>query len=519
MPVANAAGNVSFLRGPEAVRVSGVPGAPGADPAQAKAAPAAARPSGPPDLRKANLIILSVDTLRADATQMLGGPPEITPAMAEFASHGVLFTHARSQAPQTAPSHMSLFTSTYPSVHGVENAAHEPVEGAPDALVTVPLPADIPTLAEILRAAGFRSRALTEAGNLLPGHGFDRGFETYEAELVGAAVQVDRGIDILEDLAAPGSQRFFCFWHTYQCHAPYVPPEPFAERWAPADYRGPLKARLGQLGETSFQERIHVMGTLFRQFGAKLGVQEQRYLHGLYHGAVSYADSELLRLFAAMEELGVFDSSIVVLLSDHGEAFHEHGHWQHEDCYEECLRVPLIIRFPGDFMAGRRIDVPVALIDVMPTVLDLLSVDTASLDLPGRVRQCGISLAGPLLHGTEPAARPIISEHRATHGGLYDKLVAIYSNGMKFIQDEVRGEVREGGKKWMRRELYDLEQDPGEKHDLAPEGGQRLRDFVKLYATFSTVVRAREQSGQPSSPTGVSSPDQAEALRQLGYIR
>jgi arylsulfatase A-like enzyme len=500
------------------------------------AAPASGRASGPaPDLSDAGLIILSVDTLRADATEMLGGPAGITPAMAEFASHGVLFTHARAQAPQTAPSHMSLFTSTYPSVHGVENAATDDIEGVGETLVALPLPADIPTLAEVLTAAGFTCLARTEAGNLLPDHGFDRGFREYRHGLVGAQQQVDRGIADLAELAESAGRHFY-FWHTYACHAPYAPPAPFIERWAPQGYDGPLKARIVQLSHADERERFAAMQAGFAELEGQIGEAERLYARGLYHGAVSYADSELSRLLAAMEERGVFDRNIVVLLSDHGEAFQEHGHWQHEDCYEECLRVPLVIRLPGEHMAGRRIDVPVALVDVMPTLLHLLQVDTDALDLPGRVRCAGVSLADALLAGATPRPRPIVSEYILTHGGRYDRLVALHANGMKSIFDEVRTEVREGGTR-MRRELYDLSADPRETHDLSPSREMLMRQFTRLYVDFSTVQRAAERSASPmpaaqaiapasalapdpaTDPASDTASDAAEALRQLGYVR
>ncbi len=472
----------------------------------------------PPDLSHANLVLLSVDTLRADATQMLGGPAGITPAMADFAAHGVLFTHARSTAPQTAPSHMSLFTATYPSVHGVENVGHAADGVGSGKLESSPLPADIPTLAEILTAAGLDSVGRTEGGNLLPVHGFARGFRNYTYDLVGVESQVTLGLDTLRELMAPGAGRFFLFWHTYQCHAPYVPPLPYIERWAPQDYDGMLKPRIAELGSKTFKERFNSMKTVFWKGRESFGPDEARYLHGLYEGGVDFADDQLARLFAGMAEQGVFDTSIVVLLSDHGEAFFEHGHWQHEDVHEECLRVPLAIRFPGGWQAGKRIETPVGLVDVMPLLLDLMQIDTGPLKLPGRVRHGTRQLvAEDLLAGREPHAQPIISEYYATLAGNLDKQVAIEANGMKFIYDEVRGERLPGGEAQQLRFLYDLRKDPGEKNDLAPQGGPILKSFFDYYAGLQTLRRLEQSSAGPGAATELS-PEQLDQLIALGYI-
>jgi len=472
----------------------------------------------PPDLAHANLVLISIDTLRADATQMLGGPEGITPALAEFASHAVLFTAARATAPQTAPSHMSVFTGTYPSVHGVENVGHGAGADGSEKLETVPLPSDIPTLAEILAAAGLRCIGRTEGGNLLPAHGFSRGFSDYTFELVGVEEQVTRGLDTLRELTAPGAGRFFLFWHTYQCHAPYVPPASYIERWAPADYDGLMKPRIAELGSKSFKERFNSMKTLFWKDRESFGAEEARYLHGLYLGGVDYADDQLARLFAGMAEQGVFRNSVVVVMSDHGEAFFEHGHWQHEDVHEECLRVPLAIRFPGDWQAGARLATPVGLIDLFPTLLDLLRVDTAAIaeKLPGRVRRSTQSLAADVLAGREPRALPVISEYDATLGGNLDKQVAIEANGMKFIYDEVRGERLPSGGSQQLRYLYDLRKDPGETVNLASQGGPALKAFLAHYAGLQTVRKLEKSATSGQAQT---IPDENRGmLEALGYI-
>ena len=504
----------------------------GPEPRAPGTAPAAAAPAAPQAFGAygaANLVILSLDTLRADGTSFGGGPPNISPSLAAFAAGSTVFEHARAQAPHTAPSHMSLFTSTLPAVHGVQNVSFRKEAGAEGGkAVIVPARPDVPTLAEVLKAAGFRTVAHTDGGNLNPPHGFARGFDTYTYELEGAAAKVARGVQDLQAFAAQDGGRFFYFWHTYQIHAPYCPPQTYVDNWAPASYAGPLRERIGSLGDMSFKERFGAMKTLFWKDRETFGWPEAAFLHGVYKGGIRYTDDELGALFAALRDTGTLANSIVVLLSDHGEEFFEHGAWQHEQLYEECLRVPLVVRLPDGRGAGQRIRTPVALMDVMPTVLELLGVDPAGLALPGRVRAGGRSLSPSLLAGREPQPLPVLSEliDDRGEGGAFERIVAIHYNGLKYMHDRVRAEVdAEGkalrdaaGKPLPLRHLFELARDPGEKTNLAGKGGAVLKEFEKLYAAYETAVKLEAATEGERAALEVS-PEMEEQLRQLGYTK
>jgi len=489
----------------------------GAGPAGAAAPAGATRAPGAPDLSRANVVVISLDTLRADGVSALGGPASISPVIDAFSKECVLFTHARSQAPHTAPSHMTLFTSTYPSVHGVQNVSFDKNEAGASKAVIVPLPKEIPTLAEVLTAAGLRSVGLTDGGNLNPPHGFNRGFEHYTYELAGVEAQVDDALPWIEKLTAPGAGRFFLFWHTYQVHAPYVPPGEFIERWAPADYDGLMKPRIAQLQGKTFKERFGMMRDVFWKDRDRFGAPEARYLRGLYNGNVAYTDEQLQRLLDALRQHGVMDSSIIVVLSDHGEEFLEHGHWQHEQVYEECLRVPLMVRLPGAYGAGRRVDTPVGLIDVMPTLVELLGLDTEKLALPGPVRHDGQSFAAALLQGKEPAERPIVSELLATRGGNYDHVVAIHYSGLSFLFDEFRGERLPDKSIQHVRMLFDVRQDPGQQHDLLAQSPDKVKFFEEQHLKFLAQVE-QDRSGLGDLQGVEISPEMRAQLEQLGYI-
>ncbi len=498
------------------------PSAPEAAGSPARDAPAASGGYG-----QANLVIISLDTLRADGTSFGGGPADISPALEAFAQESTLFEHARAQAPHTAPSHMTLFTATLPSVHGVQNVSFkQDADGTREAVI-VPAREDVPTLAEVLKAAGFRTVGLTDGGNLNPPHGFARGFDTYTYDLEGVEDKVARGQAEVERLTAQDAGRFFLFWHTYQIHAPYCPPQAYVATWAPDDYAGPLRERIESLGGLSFKERWGRMKSEFWRDRDTFGEPEAAFLHGVYQGGIRYTDDQLSRLLAGLRDQGVLDSSVVVLLSDHGEEFYEHGQWQHEQLYEECLRVPLLVRLPDGRGAGQRLRTPVGLIDVMPTVLDLLEVRTEVLLLPGKVRHGGRSLADAVLTGREPRPRAIVSElfDDRVKGGNFERIVAIHANGLKFVQDKVRGVPGPDGKALrhpdgtaiLKSYLFDLGQDPSESDNLIDQARPQLGPFEDLLIAYETMVKL-EQAGAGPQREGILTPEMLEQLEQLGYV-
>ena len=473
-------------------------------------APACSEPSTPPVSGPAvgrNLIILSLDTLRSDALAPYGGPAALSPNLTRFAEESIVFTHARAQAPQTAPSHMSLFTSMLPSVHGVQNVQH----GGGGPLIE-PVPMSIPTLAEVLTAAGYRSIGLTDGGNLNKAHGFPRGFEEYTVDLSGAEAQVADGLSWLEELSGLGAP-YFLFWHTYEVHAPYVSPREYMDRWESAGYEGPMSGRVDQLIDMNFRQRFSAMRSLFWVGKEDFGWRESAYLHSLYKAGVQFADAQVGLLLDGMKQLGVFENSIVIVLSDHGEEFFEHGEWQHDQVFEECLRVPLMVHMPGGVGGGTRINTPVALMDVMPTVLDLMGIDPSDLNLGSSPHMQGVSLASSVVTGAEPDSRPIVSEYRADRPGspLYDWQVAIYNEGLKYIVDEHRS--RDGEK----QSLFDLRRDPGEQSNLAGSAPEVVQRFRKLRTRFHEDVEALGNLDRLVTGQSLDC-DELKQLVELGYL-
>ncbi|MCI0351665.1 MAG: sulfatase, partial [Acidobacteriales bacterium] len=282
--------------------------------------------------KHANVVLITVDTLRADRLGSYGAKNVPTPAMDSLARDGILFERAIAQVPLTVPSHDVIMTGTYPFQNGVQD------------FTSAPLPAEFQTIAQALERNGYDTGAVVSAFVLDRSWGLARGFRyyddafpasTFQEKQIGlvdrrAAASVDKA---LAWLRKPRSKPFFLWLHLYDPHSPYDPPEPFRTR-----YRG-------------------------RQ----------------YDGEVAYTDSQLARLFVAMKQSGAYDKSLVVLVSDHGEALGEHGEKEHGYfLYHSTTRVPLVVKLARGMlippMRTNRIQQPVETIAIAPTILDLLGI-------------------------------------------------------------------------------------------------------------------------------------------------
>ena len=337
-------------------------------------AAAAAPPPAP------SLLLVTIDTLRADRVGAYGYAPAATPALDGLARDGALVEDAVAHVPQTRPSHASLFTGRLPYEHGLrDNAAG-------------PLDARWPTLAERLRAAGYDTGAAIGAYPVSRPSGLDRGFLFFDDPFAGpagattrearserrAAEVVDRALAWLE---RPRSAPFYLWVHLFDPHAPYEPPPPFAARFAPRPY----------------------------------------------DGEVAYADAQLARLLQALDAGGRRESTLVVVTSDHGEGLGEHGEDEHMLLvYDSTLRVPLVLRWPGRLPAGARVGGQFRGVDLLPTLLELLGQPP--------VPSSGVSRAAQLRSGRR------IPDNEAYAESLYGRLHygwaplrALRAEGWKYV--------------------------------------------------------------------------------------
>jgi len=395
-----------------------------------------------------NLLLVSLDTLRADGLGAWGDPGGTSPHLDRLARQGTTFRSCIAQAASTLPSHRSLFRSRPASLAD----------------------ADAPMLAEVLRAAGWKTVAFTGGGNVAAELGFGRGFDLYEEDRTGLAWAVPR---FAEWLAAGKREPFFAFLHTYDVHVPYDPPPPWDALYFP-EYAGPVR------GADTREICRRIRG--LEGEPPSLSVDDRRRIRALYAAGVRYADSRIGELLRRLEEAGVAERTLVVVVSDHGEEFWDHGTVLHSHTvFQELVHVPLIAR--GEGPGGTLVAETVRNLDVAPTVLDALYVAA-----PDTFR--GESLR-PRLRGDPGRDLPAVSE-MGRHKSILDfpwKLVVAGAGD---------------------RALYDLRVDPGETRNVAAGHPEVVGEYRKWLAGLGAVVSELADEAP--------SPELAERLRALGYI-
>lgn len=431
--------------------------------------------------RKPNVVLISIDTLRADKLGAYQHPAPTSPTLdRRLAGEGVTFTQAFTQSPKTTPAHMSMFTSLYPCVHGVELW-----NSTGPAVILRPA---IDTLAERLHAAGYATVAFTGGGHVHASRGFGQGFDIYKH---GGPLH-----KALNWLRVHGREKkFFLFYHTYIVHDPYVHPLSFVEKFD-VDYQGPLRDVVKTLNEDEGKWKNRAQ--MFWDAVDRNDPATVRFVEHLYEAGILRMDeTNLVPLLDLLDQLDLAGNTIVLFTSDHGEAFLEHGHFLHQDLYRETLHVPLIVRFPGRVPAGLRLDAPVTLLDVMPTILEL-----AGLPVPAEAQ--GRSLV-PLWSGGTLDPRPIISEWNGRANGV--PFSSVRDGGFSYIS--------EGDDEW----LFDLRHDPGELRSVVREETAVLAARRAQKAAWEAECRARSSVlGPPPEGEGPSEETQQQ-LRALGYLQ
>ena len=470
-------------------------------------APVAAAASAPTEALVRNVVIVSIDTLRADRLQSYGYGRETSPNLSALGQRGVQFMRAQSQSSQTAPSHASLLTSAYGETHGVVN-----VHGEAARMRT--LPPGLTTLAELASRAGLETAAFVSSGNLTRGMGVDRGFGLWDERNEEVSKRVGALMGWLGD---PGRGRFVALLHTYQVHAPYVPPREVAELFIDRGYAGPLRERLEKYWTLPWEQQwAGGVGADYWEGMLDYTPDDVRFLSDLYDGEIAYTDDQLRQLFQELLTGARSKDTALVVLSDHGEEFRDHGKFQHDQLFEELVHVPLIVAVPAS--ATRvpwtgKVAAPVELVDVAPTVAELLGLDARETGWEGR------SLV-PLLDPLRRAAAA--DEERAQYSELtidsdhgVKQFRCVSWRGWKYIQ----GEQPELKASW--EWLFELTGDPGERkdrlNDRSPEAVEMLAALRQRLGEHS--ARALSRATQAGSGESVSVPDELrDSLNQLGYM-
>jgi len=438
-----------------------------------------------------NIVLITIDTLRADHCSVYGYGVRTTPHLEQLAREGARVETAYVPMPSTGPAHASLFTSRYPLAHQVLKNGHV-------------LADDYPVLAEVLGEAGYRTAAFVSSFVLDDRFGYGQGFDSYDDDFRGADssyenVQHWEGIEVPGEfdrrahettnranswLQENGSRGGFFLWvHYMDPHEPYDPPEPWRTKYVkPAMSRRNLRRAIA-----------------------------------LYDAEIAFTDREVGRFLDVLDEISPPTATLVVLTADHGEGLLDHGFMGHGPIlYEETLRVPLLVRWSGRIPAGSVIPGPVEIVDVMPTILGLARIRPGELVLQGRDLTSAITTGAAL----DPE-HSVFFQRR-----LYEKkrVPTFPVDGVVFGRPLlVKGDkygVRQGSWKYLEapmegtRELYDLSSDPAERTNLQ----SRRQELAGELAGQLEAWRS-EQDGLALGPVQKAPEEELERLRSLGYVR
>jgi arylsulfatase A-like enzyme len=431
-----------------------------------------------------NVILISIDSLRPDHLHCYGYPKETSPHIDQFASEGALFENVISSSPWMLPAHACLFTGLVDSVHGCVDSDRR-------------LHDDHYTLAERLKDTGYATVGFFSGPYLHPVFGLNQGFDGYvdcmfypqrgDRAAAASEAAVERDITspkVLQEvqgwLTKNTFRPFFMFVHMWDVHFDYIPPAPYDTMFDP-DYTGDIT------GEQFLRNP---------DINKDMPKRDLEHLIALYDGEIAQTDEHLGRILETLKSLELLDSSIILLTADHGTAFFEHGKKGHRnELFDEVIRIPLIIRYPALIPAGARYDQQVRMIDVLPTVLDLLGMPPP--------KTMGQSLAPVFMGGATQRDEPAISE------------LLTRKRKLRSFRRPDRKRI------WYiaanAGAIYDLQADPGESTPVQD------RDAFAVKATNVDAHWSREflkafRQRHPQSPRISGLPAQLrEKLASLGY--
>lgn len=437
--------------------------------------------SAAPPAPRPDVLVVSLDTLRADLldARRPDGTPEM-PRLAAFAAGAVRFPNAFAPMAFTLPSHMTLLTGAHPETHFVTTEKDV-------------LSPEIETLAEVFRQAGYATAGLQTSSWLKAGFGFDRGFELYEEIPMGLAA-AGRIIDRVEaELARAQSEGrpAFLFAHIFDAHSDFGFDGNRLSYHSEPAYRSDLEIPDSALCDA--EQRCATDYLLWADREQRAVSERDRELHfELYRRGARQLDDALGELFDHLEASGFLPRGAVVVVSDHGEEFREHGRFLHNQVYAESLRVPLLIRPPGNATGGRVDPRPVGLEDLAPTLARLAG-------LPPPAAHQGFDLLAPAVAGAHAVLVGQDKLRRTRYGLRADQRLLVWDFADSATQ------------------LYDLAADPGERVDLAAERPQEVAELrARLIAELRRLRRERPTLRQAEGE--LFGPRERETLRSLGYL-
>ena len=420
-------------------------------------------------------VLVSIDTLRPDHLGCYGYARPTSPHLDALAAESVAFDDVTSPAPWTLPAHASLLTGLYPSHHTLKT---------PERM----LPASVATLADLFASAGFVTAAVVNSLYLSPRCGLERGFNHYlyveeRADQREPSTRItDQAIAWLREY---GGAPLFLFVHYYDVHGDYRSLPQYEALFVRA-YTGRADGSTAQL-------------LAARRGDIVLDARDAAHLVDLYDAGVRQIDDELERLWSFMRTSGLLGRAVVVVTSDHGEEFLEHGGVLHgRTQFQEVVRVPLLIRGPG-VPAGRRVAEPVSLVDLAPTLIPLAGAKAASRLDGSDLRPLMGSAQGTAV--AAPGERNLFGE--ADHNNEQDDITRMVRSGRYKLHYN---------RLTRASQVFDLSIDPGERTDLVAARPELTRGLLQTLEAFKASAVEGTWRGEPS-------PEEIEKLRSLGYVK
>lgn len=494
--------------------------------------PRAEAPAIEPLPAKSNILLITVDTLRADHLSAYGYPRQTSPVIDRLAAEGVRFAEPTVQWPKTTPSFASIFTSTYPKDNGIVRTAGQPIS------------CRFEMLAERLRKQGYTTHAVVANAAVGSDFYFDQGFDTFietwklphgaDGADPNRAEAVTRLAESLLDKIQKSGKPYFLWVHYLDPHAPYTPPGGPAGEWSGKfqnDAHFDPTAKL-----TIFpKKRQQMMGIGTEQ--ALDGREDLAFYVARYDAEIAYNDSQIGRLLEELGKRGLLRKTLTAFTSDHGESLGEHNYYFDHGrfSFETCLRVPLILHYPG-VIAPRVDTAPAELLDLSPTLLE-----AAGVELPdGRWHQ-GRSLT-PRLRGVAPPPKEKDSEEKAGKqagkkgppaeppGDLAFSEAGWETNNkwqkvvrdkrFKLIYAQTRPDQRWIGGEGVRFALFDLQNDPGETKNVADQFPQDLDRLQRALAAWDRMPPFKAETEEAGGTCGgrEMEPETEALLKSLGYL-
>ncbi len=462
-----------------------------------------------------NIVLVVVDTERADATGPFGAKHDTTPFMSQLAAQGVTFSNMFSSAPWTAPAMFSMMTGLYPSEHGVTNGSFMRVGKENKMVGQQILPDEAVTLAERLKEHGYMTFGVCTNHHLRAKFGFSQGFDHYVGDDFHTLPFPTFAVSALSGTIRSTS-KYFLWLHYFDPHFPYTTHAPWFGQWNDSKFTSYLdlathlvqkkyreQNRIGLNDPVSLDDvplltstsrnlasyHMNIIKELTGNIKPAPNDEYSRFLKAAYLSEISETDEAIKDAFAT---LNIDEETLVVVTSDHGEEIFDRGNFghRHSSLYQELIRVPLIIRLPGGEGAGKVVDTPVSVVDIVPTLLDIIGQPVPE-DLSGE------SLV-PLIDGRKIDPRPIYAEvERPTKRCLVEFPWKYIHN---FAND--------------RGELYNLRQDPEEKSDLSKQEASRAAAMRSRLKDWAIATKPRWRTERLSEL----SEEEIKQLKRMGYI-